>query len=112
MRILATKTVTTRKEHRCDGCLRTFPAGSEMHTQSIQDGGRVYTWRTCQECVYLVDLYCREDAYGDGCPEGFRYELCGHTNEELSDACLCQRCKANNAPTPEKGDDGAQTNGN
>lgn len=57
--MLSDKTVKTRKEHQCMGCLQHFPAGTETSSQTIADNGTVYTFRMCMSCII-------REWFGDG----------------------------------------------
>ena len=55
MIILSTKSVKTRKDYICCGCLRKLQKGTIMETSAIADGGTVYNWRTCITCTELLN---------------------------------------------------------
>lgn len=66
--VLSTKWVKTRKPHRCFGCEREFPAGSEMRFDVCIDDGlfNCYLCETCTEVMQeLGNTIGFEFCYGD-----------------------------------------------
>lgn len=57
--ILSTKMVKTRKPHRCFGCAREFPAGTEMRFDVCVDDG-IFNCYLCKTCVDVVQDYGNE----------------------------------------------------
>lgn len=89
MNILSHKDVITRKKHRCNACLRTFPAGTKMNVQTVANEGTIYNWYACQTCEELMaisnDL---DDGYGEyeqGCVDNALNV--GQTPEEMLEEC-------------------------
>lgn len=72
MRTLSDKKVKTRKQHQCFGCLRIFPAKSEMRRQVNTGDDGLYSVYSCPACDGLMAYF---DDYGDGFPEGFSREM-------------------------------------
>ena len=60
-RVIEIATVKTRKAHRCWGCGRDIPAGSQMQITSGVEDGR--WWRTywCQVCVAVTATWHQDD---------------------------------------------------
>ncbi|MFA5452821.1 MAG: hypothetical protein WC248_04560 [Candidatus Methanomethylophilaceae archaeon] len=54
------------KEHKCDLCGRIIPVGTKYECEHYVQNGRIYTWRTCQQCLDLLNRYPLEDDMGDG----------------------------------------------
>lgn len=54
--------VKTRKAHRCHGCRKVFPAGTQMMSSTAVDGGQAYTLYECLPCAEHVASceYCQE----------------------------------------------------
>lgn len=59
--VLEHKRVVTKKEHRCFGCDRKFPKGSNMsaHTE-VGDGGICRTY-WCDDCTRVWNKYMGYD---------------------------------------------------
>ena len=55
MDVISSKKVKTRKEHRCWGCMRKFPAGVEMQAVTSADAGTVSTSYWCADCENFLD---------------------------------------------------------
>jgi hypothetical protein len=69
MDVLSSKKVKTRKEHRCWGCMRKFPAGVEMQATTCADQGTVSTAYWCDDCSEFLDtlpMWEKEDWFGYG----------------------------------------------
>ncbi len=69
MDVLSSKKVKTRKEHRCWGCMRKFPAGVEMQATTCADQGTVSTAYWCDDCSEFLDtlpMWEKEDGFGYG----------------------------------------------
>jgi len=60
--ILKSKNVITRKPHRCWGCAKTYPSGSNMSAVSCAEGGTVETIYWCPTCIEYMHRYFD---YGD-----------------------------------------------
>jgi len=45
----------TRKDWRCDGCFRRFPAGGPKTSQRIVGDDGPFTWKECATCSAIVD---------------------------------------------------------
>jgi hypothetical protein len=73
---LKSKGVKIRKEHRCWGCMVTFPIGTIMLYEASVDSGRVVSCYWCTDCVAIL-LKIDWNEYEDGlcfgdlkeCPE-------------------------------------------
>lgn len=49
--VLKSKTVKTRKPHRCEGCLKEFPPGTEMTVATVvPDDGGIVSEYWCSHC--------------------------------------------------------------
>lgn len=62
------KKVTTRKPHRCFGCGRTFPTGTQMDFSVFVDDGifNCYLCKSCQKVAYDIgDEFCFGDLLED-----------------------------------------------
>ncbi|HBG21971.1 MAG TPA: hypothetical protein DDW83_01805 [Peptococcaceae bacterium] len=69
--ILRWQEVKTRKPHKCWGCDKEYPAGTQMISAAYADGGTVfggYWCKTCQEYMH------RHFESGDECEQGEIYE--------------------------------------
>ena len=65
--ILHWKEVKTRKPHRCFGCQKTYPAGTEMTHAAYADGGSVDGCYWCETCVeYMARYFEPGDETGQG----------------------------------------------
>jgi hypothetical protein len=53
---------STRKEHRCFGCLEMIPKGSQAQHDTGRIGGDFYSSYLCSLCVEYVSKY---DDYAD-----------------------------------------------
>lgn len=86
MYILSDKIVTTRKEHKCNACLRVFKPGTRMKTQVNTFDG-IGVWRLCPTCQVLLKNFKSyfEDDYDYLFHEGCVNEMLqlGQTPEEL-----------------------------
>ena len=69
--ILRWQTVKTRKPHKCWGCGKAYPAGSELTHAAYADGGTVYDCYWCPTCEEYMHRYFES---GDECSEGKIYE--------------------------------------
>jgi hypothetical protein len=56
MNHIRTSTVTTRKPHVCNACLRKFPKGTRMRISVYAHGGEAWNWRECPTCAELLDI--------------------------------------------------------
>ena len=66
---IKTTEVITRKEHRCWGCMRTFPAKTIMEVSVCVDAGellRTYTCKDCSDFIQTLDAYELEDGFCEG----------------------------------------------
>ena len=59
------KIVKTRKEHRCFGCCRLFPAGTEMQRTVCVDDV-IWTCYLCKTCAEITSELEWWDEYGQG----------------------------------------------
>lgn len=66
--VISAKWVKTRKPHRCFGCAREFPAGSEMRFDVYVDD-RISNAYLCETCIEVIQEYGNdlgfEFCYGD-----------------------------------------------
>lgn len=69
--ILRRQTVKTRKPHRCWGCGKEYPAGSEMANAAYVDGGRAFSCYWCKTCEGYMQQNFEP---GDECGCGEIYE--------------------------------------
>jgi len=67
MHIFGAKVVKTRKPHRCHGCLRRFPAGSQLNRVTGTDGGQAWSTYWCSVCQTAVQEW---GLHGDDAGEG------------------------------------------
>ena len=51
MRVISSNEVKTRKKHKCWGCGRNFPEGTEMKTTTSEDLGKIKTVYWCETCA-------------------------------------------------------------
>jgi hypothetical protein len=66
--ILRWETRKIRKPHRCFGCGKEYPVGTEMVNSAYADGGTVsscYWCKTCQEYMRRYFEYGDETGYGE-----------------------------------------------
>lgn len=52
---LTLKTVKTRKSHKCWGCVKEYPSGTEMTYSVAVDQGYFSTAYWCKECEEILD---------------------------------------------------------
>ncbi|MGF7059261.1 hypothetical protein [Brassicibacter mesophilus] len=72
MNILRDGKVKTRKEHRCHGCRKTIPKGTEIYSQTVADEGTVYTIYMCNECInWCKDKKCNDCITSECAFEGY-----------------------------------------
>ena len=72
MDLLKEKEVKTRKDHLCHGCLKIIPKNSIARSETIADGGRVYTLYMCDSCKdWCKERKCRECYELDNQGEGY-----------------------------------------
>jgi hypothetical protein len=64
----ASKKVTTRKKHRCTGCMRAFPPGTNMEKYAGFFEGEFFHGYTCTTCQSILEYFRDrfEDGYDDG----------------------------------------------
>lgn len=67
MTVLRVQQVKTRKEHRCYGCARMFPAGTPMRVCAGPDGDTFMQSYWCSTCQDIGD----EDGWNSGDGYGF-----------------------------------------
>ena len=70
MNQIACRNVRTRKEHRCWGCARKFPKGTELRVLVAAECGEIYSTYWCDTCDAYWDKHMRGE---DGIAMG---ELC------------------------------------
>ena len=69
MTCLSSKIVSTRKPHKCCGCMRTFPPKTRMEYTVSVDGGdfsTAYFCETCQQILSDMDPFDYEDGIREG----------------------------------------------
>lgn len=68
MECLSQRFVTTRKPHRCWGCMQEFPVGSRMEAVvSVDDCiSRVYWCQQCHDYVQALEYWQCEDGFSFG----------------------------------------------
>ena len=67
MSIISYKMVKTRKEHRCVGCARKMPKGSNMQSVTSSNDGKILRDYWCNTCQTYWNKYMRyEDEVGYG----------------------------------------------
>lgn len=71
--------VTIRKSHKCWGCNREFPKGTEMAYDSWIDSTEWAHGYFCSTCVDLINEYCKdyldfEFCKGDLLEDALEYE--------------------------------------
>ena len=79
------KWVTTRKKHQCFGCLRKFPAGSELWRCVFTDGGSAYSIYTCAVCEAVYADWPGNEEYGEGDIRDADIETWEATRKELDE---------------------------
>lgn len=50
-----TKDVVTKKPHRCEGCLKEFPAGSKLEYNAGKWNGEMNSYYLCSPCRSFID---------------------------------------------------------
>lgn len=72
MQTITHELVTTRKPHRCFGCVETFPARTLMHRHVWRDDG-IHTAYWCVPCQAFLTEAIKRDPYlqDDGVEEGW-----------------------------------------
>lgn len=63
--VISTKIVRTSKGHNCYACLRRFPTGTKMQSQTCRNDGEIYTVYACDTCRQLLNQY-KDLFYDDG----------------------------------------------
>jgi len=63
---LTDKTVKTRKPHRCWGCGRTFPAGTELTLIEAVDFGDWYSSYWCPVCERVMFINGENEGFSFG----------------------------------------------
>lgn len=69
MSVIETKSVITRKDHTCWGCMRKFKPGERMEVVTCVDGGdimRVYWCEDCQDFLGTLETWQTEDGFAEG----------------------------------------------
>lgn len=70
MELIREKRLITKKPHKCFGCEREFPKGTEMKHQVWADDGSAYNSYLCETCCELVSDHALEFGgyfeYGEG----------------------------------------------
>lgn len=76
LEFLWAKTVVTRKDHHCWGCLNVYPRGSRLLSESFAENHKAYHLYTCPDCNQFLEKY-EDKVYGldpqfeeKGLPEG------------------------------------------
>ena len=68
------KTVTTRKDHRCEGCVEIIPKGSKVTRCKGKWQGRFYDYHLCEPCRKYMDEYMDEIEFMPGEIKDLRME--------------------------------------
>jgi len=84
--VIRSKTVTTRKDHKCFGCYGTIPKGTAIEVSTCIGDGTVYDVRICDECNDWLSNHNFADYFDD---EGF---LKGEIKTARAE-CGCEYCK-------------------
>lgn len=63
---LKDKVVTTRKTHRCEGCLHPFPSGSILRSITGLYDRAFQSFYLCQDC----DQFLKDNPFEDGFERG------------------------------------------
>ena len=70
MELVREKRLITKKSHKCFGCGREFPKGTDMKYEVWADDGSAYNSYLCETCCELVSDHAREFGgyfeYGEG----------------------------------------------
>lgn len=67
------KEVITRKEHKCWGCCKKFPAKTKMFLNtSITENNEILSCYFCEDCKKYIEKEYRSSKY----PEGIEYGFC------------------------------------
>jgi hypothetical protein len=64
----SSKKVTTRKKHRCTGCIREFPPGTNMEKYAGFFEGEFVHGYTCTTCQSILEYF--RDRFEDGYDAG------------------------------------------
>lgn len=77
MNIISSKSVTSRKPHRCWGCTDNKPIGSILQRVVCRDSGEIYNVYWCVSCWhFLIEHQNDFDPWKDGFGFGeLRYEM-------------------------------------
>ena len=86
MDLLSSMMVKARKEHSCDYCQRTITKGEQYEYANCADEGYVWAWKTCRDCLEVIDLY---NITGDGDP----------LSHEMFVDIIVDLCKEHGMPT-------------
>ena len=86
MDLLSSMMVKARKEHSCDYCQRTIAKGEKYEYANWADEGYVWAWKTCRDCLEVIDLY---NITNDGDPMSY---------EDFVDI-IVDLCKEHGIPT-------------
>ncbi len=63
---LWTKMVKTRKSHRCWGCGKEFPPGTQLECATEVEGGHIMSIYWCDTCLKFADAFDFWDGISDG----------------------------------------------
>jgi len=55
------KTVKTNKPHICHGCMRLFPAKTDMDYSTSVDCGQISSVYWCRDCADFIDTLPRDE---------------------------------------------------
>lgn len=70
-RILNSRTVKTRKSHKCFGCRKEIKSGTLVTKINVVDMGKISSDYWCKVCEEVVQ---RDSEHGDMFPEGSVYD--------------------------------------
>ncbi len=83
---IQSKKVETRKEHRCLGCERDYPKGSQMEIVSGMFEGDFFRYYLCKPCDrFIQNNHDLRDQLEDGFREGAVKDHCEYLGIELPD---------------------------
>ena len=76
-KIIKEKIVVTKKDHKCYGCGRTFPKGTDMNSASCKINNMVVRKYFCEGCHHIMtinNLTIDKFWYGELINEALTYE--------------------------------------
>ena len=74
--VLRSKSLKTRRAHKCHGCQRAISVGERVEAQTCVFEGRAYTLYTCTECERLFAMLPHDYFDPDeGVPQGWARDV-------------------------------------